>query len=474
MKLATRFAIAITIPILLSSSIIIAFSAKQEKDTMLSQIEKKGRVLSKVVAMSSINSLLNSDFETLRRYCETVVKDQDVLSIAILDNNLVVKMHSNLNKLGEKVNFGFDMNLLENNKSVIRVKRYSSSEYVYDIVDPIVTSKQVLGYVQIFLSSKNVLMEARKTNRGIFLIGLLAILFGLGGAVFTAGQISKPINKLARIAKEISHGDLNRRIDIRSGDEVGVLADAFRQMTLNLKRHIESMIKTERLAIIGKLSLVVAHEVRNPMEPIKGSAKLLSTLYKDDMTIQKYTGIIEEEINRLSKFLDGFLEFARPQQFNFKPVDINKLLKDVLILSEQYIMENDFTVEEELQPDLPRINADSQQLKQVFMNLILNAIQAKGNKPGRIKIRSYRDNNSENGAEKAIIIEFIDFGTGIREEDMKNIFEPFFTTKKDGTGLGLSTCLNIIEQHNGELAVESKEGEWTIFKIKLYNKTHTK
>ncbi len=479
MKLATKFSISITILIMLTSSIVIYSSAKKEKETMLSQIKKKGVVLSEVLAMSSVNSLLNQDYETLRRYCDTIVKDPDVITVSILDNNLIIKMDNNIDRLGERANFSFKSarNTLEalndNNKPFVYVNRISGNEYVYDIVNPIITASERLGFVRISLSSKSALLEAGKSNKRILLIGLLAITFGIIGAVFMAKRISNPINKLAVEAKAISGGDLNRKIDINSKDEVGVLANAFRYMTWSLKKHIESLIKAERFAILGRLASVVAHEVRNPMEPIKGSAKLLSTIYKDDMTIQKYTGIIQDEINRLAGFLDGFLEFARTHKYDFKRVNVNELVLDVLSLSEQYVRDRNFKIETELSENLPYINADSHQLKQVFMNLLLNAVQAKGDKKeGLLRIKTYHldkisPGESRDGDEDRVVVEFLDFGVGIKKKNLERILEPFFTTKQEGTGLGLSTSLNIVEQHNGELTVESEEGEWTRIRIVL-------
>ncbi len=481
MKLATKFSISITILILLTSSIVIYSSAKKEKETMLSQIKKKGIVLSEVLAMSSVNSLLNQDYETLRRYCDTIVKDPDVITVSILDNNLIIKMDNNIDRLGDRAQFNFKSArdtleaLNDNNKPFIHVNRVSGNEYVYDIVNPIITASERLGFVRISLSSKNALLEAGKSNKRIMLIGLLVITLGILGAVFMAKRISNPINKLAVEAKAISNGDLNRKIDINSKDEVGVLADAFRYMTWSLKKHIESLIKAERFAILGRLASVVAHEVRNPMEPIKGSAKLLSTLYKNDKTIQKYTGIIQDEINRLAGFLDGFLEFARTHKYDFKRVNVNDLVIDVLSLSEQYVRDRNFKIETKLSDNMPFINADSHQLKQVFMNLLLNAVQAKGEKEGLLKIMTYHVNGSVNGdsrsrrdgGEDKVVVEFLDFGVGIKKENLKRILEPFFTTKQEGTGLGLSTSVNIVEQHNGELTVESEEGEWTKITIIL-------
>ncbi len=476
MKLATKFSISITILIMLTSSIVIYSSAKKEKETMLSQIKKKGIVLSEVVAMSSVNSLLNQDYETLRRYCDTIIKDEDVIGVSILDNNLIVKMSNNIDSLGEMARFPFELpekvfNSLKNTYNpFIYVNRVSGNEYIYDIVNPIITASERLGFVRISLSSKNALVEASKSNNRIFLIGFLAITLGIIGAVFMAKRISNPINKLAMEAKSVSNGDLNREIDINSKDEVGVLADAFRYMTWSLKKHIESLIKAERFAILGRLASVVAHEVRNPMEPIKGSAKLLSTLYKDDTTIQKYTGIIQDEINRLAGFLDGFLEFARTHKYNFKPVNVNALIKDVLSLSEQYVKDRNFEIRTNLSTGIPDINADAHQLKQVFMNLVLNAVQAKGERDGLLEIKSYyveygmkvRENKGE-----WVVIEFLDYGIGIKKENLEKILEPFFTTKQEGTGLGLSTSVNIVEQHGGEITIESEEGKWTRVKIVL-------
>ncbi len=324
---------------------------------------------------------------------------------------------------------------------------------------------QKLGLVRISLTSQNAFLDIQKSTHQLLIIALIACFIGIVGAVIMANRISKPIKQLVTGAKAISEGNLDWNVNIKSKDELGILSDAFGYMTWNLRNHIESLVKTEKLAVLGQLASVIAHEVRNPMEPIKGSAELLQNAYKKDAVIKKYTQIIKEEISELSSFLDGFLEFARPPDLTFQFVEINSLIEETLSLSQQYLAEHNMSVDKSFSENIPSFYGDPQQLKQVFMNLISNAVQAKKKGSGLTKVKSYLKKN--NDFDRELRIEFFDYGQGISDENINKIFDPFYTTKEDGTGLGLSTCLSIVERHKGKIEIESELGQWTLVRIYL-------
>ena len=196
--------------------------------------------------------------------------------------------------------------------------------------------------------------------------------------------------------------------------------------------------------------------------------------------MRKYTRIIKDEISNVSHFLDEFLEFAKPPVPNFNLIGIKSVINETLSLTDHYIREHKINVIKNIESDLPLIMADSRQLKQVFMNLILNSVQAKREEEGLLKITSFLKNNSSLGKETGetkeeyVVVDFFDYGQGIKKEKIESIFNPFFTTKEDGLGLGLAICHGIIERHHGMIEAESEPGKWTLIRITLpvYNVTN--
>jgi len=464
-NLSSKFILSITILITIIISLVIFTILKKESAMILGQMQRRGFVLTDVLAMASVNAFLNYDYSTLKRYMDIVAKDEDVISIMIVDKYGRVKMHSNSSLIGSIIDDNFSIKVLNSSQPVFQANKISKKEdYYYSA--PIMAGDQKLGIIRIAMSNKNAALEIKTSRNRLLMIGALTLVIGILGAIFMAGMISKPIRRLAEGAKAVSKGDLNWKVNITSKDEFGILSDSFQYMTRNLRKYIESLVKTEKLAVLGQFASIIAHEVRNPMEPIKGSAEILQDIYKEDVVIKKYTQIIKEEISELSSFLDGFLELARPQNVKFQFIDIHSLIKETLTLSEHYLTEHKMRVDISFSENLPQIYGDPQQIKQVYMNLILNAVQAKRRDTGLLKVKSYLKGNKDFN-KKLVIVDFLDYGQGIPNEHIDKIFDPFYTTKEEGTGLGLSICLSIIERHSGKIEIESELGQWTLVRMNL-------
>ena len=218
----------------------------------------------------------------------------------------------------------------------------------------------------------------------------------------------------------------------------------------------ELMIKSEKLSIAGQLAAGIAHEIRNPLTAIKGFLQL----FNDDFDgKQNYFDIIFSELNRIELILSELLLLAKPSEIKFKNKDIRTILRDVVTLLETQAILQNIQINIEFQNEESIITCDENQIKQVFINLIKNSIDAMEN-GGNIYIRSIV-------TQEFIYLLFIDEGCGIPKSILDRIGEPFYTTKEKGTGLGLMVSYNIIENHNGEIKVDSKENEGTTFEIKL-------
>ena len=472
MNLSAKFIISVTALITLIMIGVIFSIMTREKAIIVQEMQKKGHTIAEVLAMSSINSFLDHDYSTLKRYIDTIAKDEDVKYVMILNLSGVVKMHNDPDMLGKVLNDPLTINSLKTKDPINQLYRLNLKEDVYDIAAPIMTEERRLGIVRIGISTKKMYSEITESRNRIIFMGIVAILVGITGSIIMARTISKPIKKLVKSAQAISQGNLDLKLDVTSRDEVGILTEAFRNMAGKLSRHINELIRTERLAVMGKIGANIAHEVKNPLDAIKGSAEYLQKKYHEDKTITKFTTIIKDEINEVAQFLDEYLQFARPTTPQFAPININSVIDETLVLTENLIEQHYIKVNKELKTDLPLLLADSIQLKQVFMNIILNAIEAMPS-GGDLTIRTFKEIHPEEDRGKGgpagekIVVEFSDIGKGIPRENIEKIFDPFYTTKEEGSGLGLSISLSIIEKHKGRIVVTSEEGKGSVFRVNL-------
>ena len=353
-----------------------------------------------------------------------------------------------------------------------------------------------------------------------------AIVLIIFGSFLLSRVLVKPIKDLVRFTQKISEGDFSEKIEGTAKNEIGILIGSFNRMIDRLKEDQESLenyleslestnkqlkqaqedlIRTEKLASIGRFAAGVAHEVGNPLGAILGYTSMLKKEGMDLEESKDYLKRIEEEIDRINKIVRELLDFARPSKSEIRDVEINKIIESTLsLLSYQKDFKN-IETQLDLQSDLPLIKGDESQLSQVFINIILNAIDAmpsggilqiqteghlveylNGDRFQRISPSRRRSDPVESDyshlrksdpfsvfstkfskGERLVKVRISDTGSGIKKEDLENIFDPFFTTKAPdkGTGLGLSISLKIVESLGGEIRVESEVGKGTTFEI---------
>lgn len=228
-------------------------------------------------------------------------------------------------------------------------------------------------------------------------------------------------------------------------------------LNLLLKEFQSKLIHSERLATLGTFVSFVSHELRNPLSVIQNSIYYLRThIQIDNPKIEKYFGIMDEEVSIAHKIIDDFLNFTKGRSLELSLLNINDLIEKVIDLIR---IPDNISITLNLQKDLPDIKVDGDYIQQVLINMINNAIQAMP-QGGELKLGSGKE-------EEFIIIDISDTGVGIAEKDLERLFEPFFSKKKKGTGLGLVICKFLVERHKGKIKVESKPGKGTNFSIHL-------
>jgi nitrogen-specific signal transduction histidine kinase len=217
----------------------------------------------------------------------------------------------------------------------------------------------------------------------------------------------------------------------------------------------------ERLTVLGKLAGSLAHEIRNPITSIKAFFSLVNDDRESEADKKELANLASQEILRVEGLLDNLLNFARPSKPEISSICIKETIEETLAMIRLEKSSNNIEVIKNYSEDLPKVLADKKQLKQVFMNLIFNSIQAMP-EGGTLQISVFHDE-----IEQAINISLIDSGCGIDEQHISKLFEPFFTTKTQGTGLGLSISRRIIHEHKGKIDIESKKGKGTSVNVCL-------
>ena len=225
------------------------------------------------------------------------------------------------------------------------------------------------------------------------------------------------------------------------------------------------MHRADRLATLGELAAGAAHEIRNPLTSVRCSIQFLRKKLNDPMDTEMADDLISE-VDRINEIIEGMLSFAKPQPLKKENTQLKTILLQTIQLVSNSARKEGIEICLDYQADQDDIFADPSQLKQVFLNIIMNSIQAIENEPGKIYINvTFSDRQNKYTPE--YLIEVIDNGEGISNENIDKIFDPFYTTKKEGTGLGLSISYRIINQHGGDIEFFSEPGIGTKVKIRI-------
>ncbi len=331
----------------------------------------------------------------------------------------------------------------------------------------------VVGVNSVSVPLGTAFAQAKKSALDAFMLGFICLSL-LFAALFAAFRhiVTKPVDNLSKIFRGIASGkeSLGKEIHIDRRDEIGDLTESFNTLARHLLEAQERLKKaaeiekqlaeTEKLAVIGQLSAGVAHEINNPLGGMKLCFSNLLNTKMDETAKREHIEVINTGFDRIQNIVKQLLDFSKNTPLILEKSSINKVIDNVLILSEYTISKKGIKILRDFKEDIPEILLDSNKLEQVFLNLFINAAQAMDEK-GILKIKTYQDN-------KFCYVSVSDTGGGIPKDILSKIFDPFFTTKAvgEGTGLGLTVSKAIIEQHKGELTVEASQAGST-FTVKL-------
>jgi two-component system, NtrC family, sensor kinase len=295
-----------------------------------------------------------------------------------------------------------------------------------------------------------------------------ALLICVAVIMVLAGSVRRPMLELQEKIARVRLGDMDASVSFaKRNDEIGDLGRDFNDMVAQLKSsreeiqrlHQTQMSRAEHFATLGELAAGLAHEIRNPLAGIAGVIEIVSRDLPPNSPARAVIKDAKEEAVQINRILTDLLETARPKPPQFRVSDVCATAEHAVMFARQQAITKRIMVELDVTGTIPPVDHDPNQINQVLLNLLLNAIQAM-DKPGTIRVSLEND-------EDVVLITVADEGKGIPAENLPNIFRPFFTTKGHGTGLGLSLARRIVEAHGGQIDVTSEVGRGSRFEIRL-------
>ncbi len=438
--------IAIIVSAVLLTTVAVAMVTLEHFSSfMRGRFRERMLILARYLALNSELGIIIDDREMLKKFARNLLSEKDVLRVEIRDAKGNVLVSEGAAPGGP------------HGKVVQPVVSTSSEESVVFGG----RQRKMLGYVVLYYSTKGISDLIRSLMfRYLLVIVSLSLGIGLFSYFVMARSLAVPIRDLLNAVRKVSSGDLSVKVKGKGLPETEELASSFNDMLASLERSrralkesYEKLAEQKSLADLGKFSLLVAHEVKNPLGIIKGSLEILK---KEDVpweTKKTMISYMEEELSRLDALIKDFLAFSKPQRLTFSIYDIKDSVKDIVRRLSLEFPETGIRTEFLGREFL--INGDKDALERALLNVIKNACEVATEVS--VEVREEEDR---------IIIDVRDNGPGVPEEIKEKIFEPFFTTKSKGTGLGLTLSLHIVRAHRGSIELIG-EGKGAHFRISL-------
>ncbi|GBE03714.1 MAG TPA: sensor histidine kinase [Nitrospirae bacterium] len=461
------FRISVSIAVLVATATMTAswLILIEEKRTLETDLQSKGKYIAELMAQNILEPLRSGKSDRILDLLQGSMKSKESLIVysEVYDNNrkLVAKSYKN-DKFQKMIPPPFDFK-----DSTLTIKIHEDNILpLYHISLPIYEDPAgTIGFLRVCITKEFLNRTVENEKQKIYLLAASVIIIGILLGLWMARRVFRPILILNKGVQRLGSGEVGVEIPVVGQGEIKELALSFNRMSGQLKELIDNMntaqenlVRTEKLYAIGEFSAGVAHEIRNPLTSIKMLIQALEN--KQQAMSGKNLGIIYGEIDRIDRIINEFLAFTRPGKTEKKDVNINNILEEVITITRPKMEQSGIDINENLSSALPMIKGNNDALKQVFINIVLNAIQAMDDEGGKLSIETM----ARNGNLSAIIK---DTGIGIPEKNLKKIFDPFFTTKEEGTGMGLALTYAIINDHSGNITFKSTPRIGTTITVEL-------
>jgi signal transduction histidine kinase len=495
-SLGNKLIVFLTLPLLVIMILFGVLVQVRSRELLHREIAREGRVVVRVAQEAMEDYLRDRQIDDLRDLGDQLTGFERIVGLQIYDPDGRLVYHSRTLE-PEAVPPAGNLQLALTQGKESESQRLLNGMRVISFVRPLFdpSGKRIVGVMEI-LEAESFIEEATRAYRGwiagVTLIMMAATAFVV--IVVARAGIGRPAADLVARFRAVGAGDLSRRAPAGRGDEFGELAREFEGMVTQLeqarlslvaeqeeRRRVEARLRhAERLASVGRLAAGLAHEIGTPLNVIGGRAEALQRRLAGEPAAGRSLGIISAQIDRISRIVRDLLDFARGSPPRLAPTAIPDVVGKVLDLLEQRLESAGVKVAVEWPANLPEIRADAQQLHQVFLNLVSNAIDVMPDGgtltihatraaalPGSDPAELAEDNGGTPAAFVAVIV--ADTGPGIPPEHQGRVFDPFFTTKDvgRGTGLGLSVSYGIVRDHGGGIDLHSDPGAGSRFTVVL-------
>ncbi|VAW40253.1 hypothetical protein MNBD_DELTA03-420 [hydrothermal vent metagenome] len=467
-RVALRLSLSIVVVIIITALTVASLILRDEKNTMVSDLRVRTRQLGEIMVRQVIEPMLYEEKFALHSLLKSYLDAHD----SILIYGSIYDKDGSLLLAGRQAAYSAKIPalppVLAARPVFLRDIKTPAGrlEGPADFLMPISTPRiGIIGYLRLGVSVRPLADTLKAAYHKVWIVTSIIVFLGILVSLWFARVLIRPVLLLNNAARRLGEeGELETKITVTGVGEIRELALTFNRMVqrLNeliakLKKAQANLVRTEKLYALGEFSAGLAHEIKNPLTSIK---MLMQRVNEEKEPLdERDLEVIIEELNRIDLTVSRFLQGARPADLSRSPTNINKLLLDVIALTRGKIGKAAVRLETELNPHLAPLELDSASIKQIFMNGILNAVQAMPH-GGVLTIATVIS-----GAELHCLI--TDSGCGISPENLKYIFDPFFTTKEEGTGMGLAVSWNIARQHGGRLDIESRLNQGTTLILTL-------
>jgi signal transduction histidine kinase len=470
--LRIRFFLYSNTLIVVTMTLVAVLGAMYQRRTLYDAIVGRGRsiVESMVVPITYVEGQEDVGFGEsglIERYvAEVMARNQDLMRyVLVTDGSGLVTHASRPEMVGKPFARALTTGDIDGEPQADEQLDVSDEE-VLEVRSALVDESEFLGTLTVGFSMEPIERQVRDVAGKAALVGLVLM---LGNSIMTALYVEtliRPILNLNQTMKRAGEGDLTVRAPTRHGDEVAELADVFNRMMAELQRALEreelqraQLAHTEKMAAVGTLAAGVAHEVNNPLSGVLASIENMRDNPDDQEMRDRYLQLIADGLKRIERTVANLLNFSRPREIKLERTSINHNLRHIVELVGYQFRAAGVEVKMDLDSDPAAIEADHFQMEQLFLNLVLNALDAM-REGGTLYLRTRVRGGK-------VIAEVRDTGHGIPAEIRDRIFDPFFTTREvgEGTGLGLAVSGSIVAAHGGRIELETAIGRGTTFRV---------